>query len=275
MFDYIIDKINNATIINEPFPHLDIQQFLSEEHLNIILNDKQIHFKEMNTNSELYKLLITTGWKIQAFPGCVANWESYISSISNYKSSDPVETVGITFRLNKYKNKIIEELIRFMNSDIFHNTLRKKFNIKEETTVISAIQKNLTGYEISPHPDIRNKCLTYLLNINNAELEQKDCHTQLLEFKPKYKYIEDYWNKNTHIERCWVPWDWCNRIKTMNKNNSMIIFKPDSSPPTLHAVKLDYNHLLYQRTQIYGNLMYKQPHKYLPSNYKVLNALNT
>ena len=76
-----------------------------------------------------------------------------------------------------------------MNSDTFHSILRKKFNIKEATTVISAIQKNLNGYEISPHPDIRNKCLTYLLNINNNEMEQKDCHTQLLEFKPKYKYI--------------------------------------------------------------------------------------
>ena len=61
MFDYIISKIDNAPIINEPFPHLDIQQFLSEEHLNIILNDEQIHFKEMNTNSELYKYLINTG----------------------------------------------------------------------------------------------------------------------------------------------------------------------------------------------------------------------
>ena len=52
----------------------------------------------------------------------------------------------------------------------------------------------------------------------------------------------------------------------------MIIFKPDSSPPTLHAVKLDYNHLIYQRTQIYGNLMYKNARKYIPSNYKDLDT---
>ena len=145
-----------------------------------------------------------------------------------------------------------------MNSDIFHNTLRNKFNIDKNTTIISAIQKNLSGYEISPHPDVRQKCLTYLLNINNnIQIEKEDCHTHLLEFKKEYKYISDIWEKNKNINRCWVPWDWCNTIKTMNQNNSMLIFKPDNNPPTLHAIKLKYNHLKYQRTQIYGNLMYK------------------
>jgi hypothetical protein len=47
----------------------------------------------------------------------------------------------------------------------------------------------------------------------------------------------------------------------MNNNNSFIIFHPDNNPPTLHAIRLKYNHLKYQRTQIYGNLMYK----YLPN----------
>lgn len=45
----------------------------------------------------------------------------------------------------------------------------------------------------------------------------------------------------------------------MSENNSMVIFHPDNNPPTLHAIRLNYNHLKYQRTQIYGNLMYKYP----------------
>ena len=101
-----------------------------------------------------------------------------------------------------------------MNSNEFHKTLKEKFKIYEETTIISAIQKNLTGYEISPHPDIRQKCLTYLLNINNnSEIENLDCNTHLLEFKDKYKYIQEYWEKNKDVNRCWVPWEWCNTIK--------------------------------------------------------------
>ena len=36
----------------------------------------------------------------------------------------------------------------------------------------------------------------------------------------------------------------------------------------LHAIKLKYNHLKYQRTQIYGNLMFKNSLRPKPSNYK-------
>ena len=275
-FNYIIEKIKNAEIINDPFPHLDIKNFLSEEHLQLIIDEKQIHFEEKTTNDEVYKELIENGWKIQGFPGCTSNWndyKKYIESDKKYSSGEPVENIGITFRLHNYKNKTIKKLIEFMNSNEFHKTLREKFNIDKMTNIISAIQKNLTGYEISPHPDIRQKCLTYLLNINNnSEIENLDCNTHLLEFKDKYKYIQEYWEKNKDVERCWVPWEWCNTVKKMSKNNSMVIFHPDSNPPTLHAIRLNYNHLKYQRTQIYGNLMYTYPIYAALSNYK--NFLN-
>jgi hypothetical protein len=259
MFEYIIEKIKDAQIIESPFPHLDIKNFLSDEHLKIIMSDNQIHFNICSDDDDLYNKLINNDWKIQHFPGCVNDWNKYKTFVyKKYKSTNPVENVGITFRLKTYKNIIINKLIIFMNSDIFHNTLRNKFNIDKNTTILSAIQKNLSGYEISPHPDVRQKCLTYLLNINNnIHIEKEDCHTHLLEFKKEYKYISDLWEKDKNINRCWVPWDWCNTIKTMNQNNSMLIFKPDNNPPTLHAIKLKYNHLKYQRTQIYGNLMYK------------------
>ena len=45
-FNYIIEKIKNAEIIRHPFPHLDITNFLSKEHLQLIINEKQIHFEE-------------------------------------------------------------------------------------------------------------------------------------------------------------------------------------------------------------------------------------
>ena len=271
-FNYIIEKIKNAEIIYYPFPHLDIMNFLSKEHLQLIINEKQIHFEEKTTNDEVYKELVENGWKIQGFPGCTSSWndyKKYIESGKKNSSGNPVENIGITFRLHNYKNKIIKKLLEFMNSNEFHKTLKEKFKIYEETTIISAIQKNLTGYEISPHPDIRQKCLTYLLNINNnSEIENLDCNTHLLEFKDKYKYIQEYWEKNKDVNRCWVPWEWCNTIKKMSENNSMLIFHPDNNPPTLHAIRLNYNHLKYQRTQIYGNLMYKHPPNTKNSDYK-------
>lgn len=272
MFDYIIDKINDATFIDSPFPHLEINNFLSEEHLNIIINDPQIHFKQINTLDNLYEQLKTNDWKEQGFPGCIIDFKKYKQYLANpekYNSNDPVESVGITFRLQSYKNSLINDLLKFMNSSKFHDALRKKFNINSETEILSAIQKNLSGYEISPHPDIRKKSLTYLLNINNnPEFEQLDCHTHLLEFKPEYKCVEQFWKNNLDIDRCWIPWKWCNTVKKMNINNTIVIFQPASSPPTLHAIKLHYDHLKYQRTQIYGNLFYTNFREFKKKSFK-------
>ena len=45
-FTYILEKIQNAEIIKYPFPHLDIKNFLSKEHLELVINEKQIHFEK-------------------------------------------------------------------------------------------------------------------------------------------------------------------------------------------------------------------------------------
>ena len=129
--------------------------------------------KKKNTHDEIYEELINNGWKIQMFPGCTSNWNNYKNYIESCKYSSSSPNKGITFRLHNYKNDVIKNLIEFMNSNEFHKTLKEKFNIKEETNILSAIQKNLTGYEISPHPDGREKCLTYLLNINNNKEIEK------------------------------------------------------------------------------------------------------
>jgi len=257
-YKYILDNIKQAEFIAEPFPHLEINNFLSEEHLAIILADDQIHFEPKADNQQLYEALVGNGWKIQQFPGCTPSWEQYLNYLNgSYEKGGP--DVGITFRLKKIKNQVVDGLIKFLNDDDFHNCLKEKFDLDVDTQIVSAIQKNLTGYEISPHPDIRQKALTYLLNINkNKEIESQDCHTYLLAFKPETKHIQENWAANTHQERGWVPWGYCNSVKTVNTNNTVVMFKPSSNPASLHAVKLNYDHLEYQRTQIYGNLMFDQ-----------------
>ena len=275
-FYYLIDKIKETPFIQKPFEHIEIKNFLNQKHLNMILNEKQIHFDNKKNQDDLYKTLINKKWDILHFPGCTTSWENYKKylkggKISNYLKKNPIENVGITFRLNEYQNLNIKKLIEFMNGVEFHNVLKKKFKLNDATSIISAIQKNLTGYEISPHPDKRSKALTYLLNINyDPKIEKMNCHTHLLEFKPKYKKIEKYWKDHPDTERCWVPWDWCTSKKTTNENNSFLIITPQSEPASLHAILLDYDHLKFQRTQIYGNLMYKSNKKYIDSFYKDL-----
>ena len=220
----------------------------------------------------MHRELIRKHWKIQNFPGCVNSWNGYKDRLdaTHFTSSDPVESVGITFRLMSYQQEFTKLLMEFFNSSLFHRTLTDKFSIQKDTTMISAIQKNLTGYEISPHPDIRQKCLTYLLNLNNPDMEEMDCHTHILQFKDQYNYIQKYWEEHPHVNRCWVPWDWCTTMKMARRNNSMLMFRPNSCPASLHAIKLNYNHLPFQRTQLYGNLIYTNPPQYTSAKYQSL-----
>ena len=273
-FKYLEEKILNSPFLEDPFRHLEINNFFKPEHLEIILSDDQIHFEESKNINDLIQKLYDKDYMIQSFPGCCTDAMEYIDRLekNNWPSENkgnPVSSYGITFRISNYRNAFIKELVQYLNGDSFHNALREKFGIKEESSIITAIQKNLSKYEISPHPDVKRKCMTYLLNINKDDsIENKDVHTHLLKFKKEYEYVYDLWENNPEFDRAWVPWSWCKTSKVINKNNTIVIFPPSNK--TLHAVKLDYDHTKFQRTQIYGNLMYPNRPKLRSQNYKDL-----
>jgi len=275
-FSYLSQKILEATTAVEPFEHIQIDNFLSEEHFEKVITNSQIHFEVVDTHEELIDTLKSQDYDIITFPGCKGENDipEYLARLKTgvwtYKSGVPIDSFGMTFRLMNFKDEFVSSLVVYLNGDEFHDALRQRFNIRDETEIITAIQKNLTKYQISPHPDVSTKAMTYLININkNQDASLLPIHTHLLKFNPEYEYIYAEWEKGEY-ERVWVPWDWCETAKTHSENNSLIMFPP--SPYTLHAVKLDYDHLKFQRTQLYGNLNYKT-HKrkpYHPENYKGL-----
>ena len=162
----------------------------------------------------------------------------------------------------KPNTKILIDLKNFIESKEFNLVLAEKFNLDlEQCSIDTGIQKYLDGYEISPHPDLRKKALTFMININTSEQAFKESyHTHYLEFKINKNYVKEYWKGNPYAERCWIPWDWCVTKKQQKNNNSIVIFSP--SFDTLHAIKANYSHLKNQRTQIYGNLWYKNEKGY-------------
>ncbi len=273
-FSYLSDKILSGRFIKEPFLHLEIENFLSDDHLGMVIGNKQIHFEEQVDNISLLQTLLNKKYEIQNFPGCCTDPSDYLYRLENDKwpqdiKGTPIESYGITFRLSSYRSEGIANLINYLNGEEFKLTLEKKFNIIEYNSIITAIQKNLTKYEITPHPDTKRKALTYLLNINKDDsVEKYDVHTHLLKFKPEYEYVKKEWENHIDYDRCWVPWSWCDTVKTINKNNSIVLFSPAND--TLHAIKLDYEHTKFQRTQIYGNLMYDNPGGFLQRNYRNL-----
>lgn len=270
-FEYLLDKIKEAPVLLKPFEHILINNFFNEEHFNLFINDKQIHPREALNNNDLRKILSEEHYKVINFPGCTISEDEYFSSLECEKQNIKnnchydielnkiLEGFGITYKLEKIKNKQIEDIILFMRSEKFKNCLKQKFDLNNCEIKIE-IQKNLTNYEISPHPDIKQKALTFLLNINSElfdSIPNENFNTHLLEFKEENMFIKDFWLKNNSYQRCWVPWEWCETKKIISENNSLLMFKPSES--SLHAVRLKYDHLTTQRTQIYGNLMFLNP----------------
>ena len=204
-FEYLIEKITNAPFADKPFRHLTILNFFNSEHFNLIISDPQIFCRKFEDNRDLIDGLISQGYIPQPFPGCVTDIDHYLryldNPIKNFSNSqikgygrDVIEGYGMTMRLSDIRSEFLNDLNKFLNSERFLKALKTKFDIIENVNVETAYQKNLSGYEISPHPDTRNKALTYMVNIyTDSSASKLDIHTRLMRFKGKYDYLYSFW----------------------------------------------------------------------------------
>lgn len=257
-FSYLTNSIRDANLYSEPFTHLYLERFFVEEDLERLITDEQIVVAECKTTEALIEALCGQSWVVQEFPGCTTSISEYLNCLATDDwpvDKGLLEGFGMTLRLQQHRDPIVRELITFLNSGEFHVAMEAKFGIVRPNRIETSIQKYLAGYEISPHPDIRSKAVTYLSNINTSQAASElDIHTHLLRFRPEYRFICEFWKYNRQWDTTWVPWSWCDTLKTIGVNNTLIAFKP--SYDTLHGVKLRYDHLKFQQTQIYGNLWY-------------------
>ncbi|HEX3791946.1 MAG TPA: hypothetical protein VHW44_29060 [Pseudonocardiaceae bacterium] len=259
MFDYLLEKISAAKMVKDPFTHVEIANFLTKEHFEAIVHDRQICLDSCSETEGLLDSLTERGYQIIPFPGCVTSKRQYLDwfrGASEKSVHAATEGFGLVCRLVRCDSLILRELDDFFVSDRLKELLVEKFGIHEEVQVDSGIQKYLHGYEISPHPDIRRKAVTWMLNLNPGDgSEGMDFHTHYMTFKDQWGFVGEFWRYNQDVERCWLPWDWCTTVKQQTRNNSIVLFRP--ADDTLHAVKASYDHLKIQRTQAYGNLWYR------------------
>lgn len=259
---YIIEKIKNAEFSDFPFKHLEINNLFLEEDFEEIIKSQEIAMEPAQDDEKLFNLLFDNNYRIISFPGCTEDYKEYITwhknKTTSHKANTSCDGFGVALRLQSAKSTAIGLVQEFFNSPEFIDCLAEKFNLNANECIYdSGVQKYLDGYEISPHPDVRRKALTYMVNINPSPTSSlNEHHTSYFHFKPQWNYVQEFWKGNENYDRCWVPWDWCDDKKQQRQNNSMVIFAPDND--TIHAVKANYDHLSFQRTQIYGNLWHKQ-----------------
>ena len=281
-FIYLLEKINQTEVIKDPFEFLYIENFIDQESFFEIISLKEFNTKGKSFH-DLKKSFANHYWEKQAHPGTFGSMKDYEiwrrknkfneSDIQGFTANDLCEAGGIAFRLKKLP-PLIKDLVELFHSSQFEECIRKKFGILDVPIKIdTGIQKYLTGYEISPHPDTREKALTWMLNLNTEQQVNQNYHTQFLKLKKDYEYIYSIWNSNSKIQRHWLPWSWCETVFKQNANNSISIFSPSNY--SLHGVKARYNDLNHQRTQLYGNFWYqKEFAKYRSLSYKDFDFVN-
>lgn len=269
-FHYLLDRLDNAELEVEPFPHLYIEDFLADEDFDAVVRAPQVALPAVGDVQELFGVLDSASYRPLNFPGCTTSKLEYVRWLE--RGSRPrgthkaCEGQGMAMRLTRPQDEILGLLSGLFTSPDLHNLLRTKFDLAAPTTVEAGLQKYLHGYEISPHPDIRQKALTWMLNVNPSEdSESLMFHTHYLRLKPEWSFLYPLWQNNPNLQTFWVPWEWCTTVKQQRKNNSIVVFSPRWD--TVHAVRADYDHLRTQRTQFYGNLWYKDRHvpKYAPT----------
>ncbi|MFQ3623225.1 MAG: hypothetical protein SNJ73_06735 [Acetobacteraceae bacterium] len=267
-FHYLLDKIRTAPFRTEPFRHIHIDDFFSAEDFAELVSHPQIALPAARDDRDLIRLLHAAGYREISFPGTTTDLETYLAWHGSGErqrgvNNEHCEGFGVTMRLGApERGSILDDLNRFLRTHLFWSTLADKFGLDLDRTVPdSGIQKYLDGYEISPHPDIRRKALTFMVNINPAPgSEALDIHTHYMRFKPEHDHIRIGWDTDPTREREWVPWSSCETVSQQRRNNSIVIFAPASD--TLHAVRANYDHLPTQRTQCYGNLWYARPGRF-------------
>jgi hypothetical protein len=262
-FDYILDKVRAAPFEVEPFRHIHIEGLFTEDHFEQIINAAEVNVSPVDSDEGLIAALHERNFKEIEFPGTTTDLASYLNWRRDSRNQKVLnqatcEGFGVAMRLQATrKGAILDDAVSFFRSDRFWTVMSEKFDLDYALVWPDmGLQKYLDGYEISPHPDVRLKALTFMININPAgDSGSISYHTRYMTFKPERAYIHDFWSREATAERCWVPWDWCETKKTQPTNNSMVMFSPSND--SLHAIKASYDHLVTQRTQFYGNLWYK------------------
>ena len=209
-FDYLLDKIRLAPVTSCPYDHIYIGDFFNAEHLSAITAAPEIRLSGVGSDQQLFDSLFANGYKIIDFPGCITDREAYMrwhkdKNREHRQNNSACEGFGMTVRLTDPRSDVLNELLHFMGTDAFEDALAGRFGIDQSNVRRDfGIQKYLDGYEISPHPDIRQKALTYMVNINPSKAsEGADHHTHYLKFRPEYKYVQAYWEGNRDVNRCW------------------------------------------------------------------------
>ncbi len=264
-FDHAVRKIKAQPIETDPFPHIYVEEIFPPAYYRAMLDRIAAVGKFVPT----------------LYPGVAVDL-----------SAKTFRDYGLTCE-NFEKDEELSCLHHFLKSDEFSRLLLEKFSASDswgprgsaipvekhayfkggqgDFTCVFDLHKDLPGYEISPHPDVTSKIVTFLFYFTpNDDLNRFG--TMLCRVKPGCE------EKLAHASRSklsslllratepfvgkayglgqkdkWFPWDLFDVVKVAQaKPNSLLVFAPNSE--SYHAVRMDIapDHPLQERQTLRG-----------------------
>ena len=128
-FEEVMTKIKNTEIVNEPYPHILIENIFPQDFYDDLL-------EKLPTIDE------------------------YVAK-SKYPGRKTL-TLDSLEKLSQEKKFFWEQMTNWLKSDEFANMLLKKFTIEKEGHSDFFLHKDLEDFEVTPHTDLRSKLVTYL-----------------------------------------------------------------------------------------------------------------
>ena len=265
-FACVTEKIKAEPIAHEPFPHIYISEVFPSEYYEAILNR-----------------IATVGKFVPAlYPGVAVDLKA-----ENFRDH------GLTCQ-NLDEDEELSHLYKFLKSERFSRVLLDKFsasnswgmrgsaipddkhvyfaNGRSDFTTVFDLHKDLPGYEISPHPDIPSKIVTFLFYLTRDD-RLREFGTLLCTPTPRAKLEGALGAPHSRgyslLERTvnsvmrspygfgqrdgWFPWDMFRIAKVAEAlPNSLLVFAPNSD--SYHAVRMNIpaEHPVQERLTLRG-----------------------
>jgi hypothetical protein len=148
-------------------------------------------------------------------------------SEASLRHEETCEGCGVVMRLQAFpRHTILEEVGALFASMLFWTIAAARFGVPGAYLRRDyGLRKYLDGYEISPHPDIRSKALTFMINVNpDPGCEALSFHTHHMTLRSERNHVSRIWADDPTADRRWLPWDGCETRWIQSRNNSMVIF---------------------------------------------------
>jgi hypothetical protein len=155
VFHHALSQIERAEIFTEPFPHISINRFLPDDFFQTLLRHipERSHFQKVFYPGSGFDRKATRyhgyGWACKDFSG-----HQYFKVVKDLFASDDFSKL----LLEKFSRKLADGLTPIPPEK--HTFFKDGAN---DYTCVFDFQIDLPGYEIPPHPDIKEKIVTFQL----------------------------------------------------------------------------------------------------------------